>query len=248
MRTFSSTLKTVQARTRRLRQQPYVYLYRASLFLLRSKHVRRLIKWYADRLLAQTRRYVDAQPTLSIDAIMTHPAFVTHHFTQLYALCRRLQPSTVVETGVGLGTSSLFILQALEDNGKGRLYSIDQPFAAYRSDAGITIDESAYTAYTDEPGAMVPDALRHRWDLLLGKSDEHLPTLCDKLGSLDFFFHDSEHTYHNMMWEYATVWPHLRHHGVLASHDVEWNTAFQDFAAAQRRSTHISRNVGLIVQ
>jgi predicted O-methyltransferase YrrM len=244
---FSSTLKTYQARTQGLWQQPYVYLYRANLFLLRSQHIRRLIKWYAERMLARTRSRVDALPTMSIDAIMTHPAFATHHFTQLYALCRRFQPSVVVETGVGLGTSSLFILQALEDNGKGRLYSIDQPYASYRSDAGITIDESAYTAYTDVPGTLVPDALRDRWDLLLGKSDELLPNLCGKLGSLDFFFHDSEHTYHNMMWEYTTVWPYLQSHGILASHDVEWNTAFQDFAAAQRRSTHISRNVGLIV-
>jgi predicted O-methyltransferase YrrM len=153
----------------------------------------------------------------------------------------------VVETGVGLGTSSLFILQALEDNGMGKLYSIDEPYAEYQSDAGITINESSYCANDDQPGMLVPTELRDRWILLLGKSYKLLPELCERLRSLDFFFHDSEHTYRNMYQEYTIVWPYLCKRGVLASHDVEWNTAFQDFANAILRQTIVSRNLGLIL-
>jgi predicted O-methyltransferase YrrM len=152
-----------------------------------------------------------------------------------------------VETGVGLGTSSLFILQALEDNGVGTLYSIDEPYAKYQSDAGIVIDESAYCAHGDRPGMLVPIELYDRWNLLLGTSRKLLPVLCESLGSLDFFFHDSEHTYRNMLQEYTLVWPHLRTCGVLASHDVEWNTAFQDFADTVLKQPVVSHNVGLII-
>ena len=43
----------------------------------------------------------------------------------IYLLVRSLKPETVVETGVCYGASSAYILQALKDNGRGVLYSID---------------------------------------------------------------------------------------------------------------------------
>jgi predicted O-methyltransferase YrrM len=45
--------------------------------------------------------------------------------TLLYAICRILLPRIVVETGVASGFSSASMLQALEDNEVGELYSID---------------------------------------------------------------------------------------------------------------------------
>jgi len=45
----------------------------------------------------------------------------------LYVAVRALKPSIVVETGVGSGMSSSFILRALAMNGFGTLYSIDLP-------------------------------------------------------------------------------------------------------------------------
>lgn len=45
----------------------------------------------------------------------------------LYTIIRIRKPDIVVETGVAQGVSSTFILQALEDNGRGQLYSIDLP-------------------------------------------------------------------------------------------------------------------------
>lgn len=46
----------------------------------------------------------------------------------LYALCKIIQPEIIVETGVAYGLSSLYILQALHENEKGMLYSIDYLF------------------------------------------------------------------------------------------------------------------------
>jgi len=45
----------------------------------------------------------------------------------IWCLTRHLQPAKVVETGVARGISSRFILEALDRNGAGRLWSIDQP-------------------------------------------------------------------------------------------------------------------------
>jgi len=44
-----------------------------------------------------------------------------------YLVCRALRPEVVVETGVGYGVSSAFILKALEQNGGGILHSVDLP-------------------------------------------------------------------------------------------------------------------------
>jgi predicted O-methyltransferase YrrM len=48
----------------------------------------------------------------------------------LYLGVRALQPQLVVETGPFNGAASAFLLQALEDNGAGRLLSFDLPNAA----------------------------------------------------------------------------------------------------------------------
>jgi predicted O-methyltransferase YrrM len=45
-----------------------------------------------------------------------------------YILMRKIKPKIVVETGVSFGITSSFILQAMEENGFGTLYSIDLLF------------------------------------------------------------------------------------------------------------------------
>ena len=45
----------------------------------------------------------------------------------LYLLIRKYYPEVVVETGVAQGVSSMFILQAMDDNDHGSLVSIDLP-------------------------------------------------------------------------------------------------------------------------
>jgi predicted O-methyltransferase YrrM len=138
----------------------------------------------------------------------------------LYAVCRILRPKIVVETGVANGFSSASILQALEDNGMGELYSID---LHYRE--GVTIPVGK------ELGWVIPEHLKHRWCLVLGESFKVLPRLLKKLGKVDIFLHDSRHTYRTMMKEYRIVWPYLREGGLLLSDDVEFNDAFLDFCA-----------------
>jgi len=86
-----------------------------------------------------------------------------------------------------------------------------------------------------EPGWMVPLHLRNGWDIVLGRSQDELPALLERLGTIDFFMHDSEHSEACMRFEFDAAWTALRDGGVLAADDVNANAAFADFATAKRR-------------
>ncbi|OGO23621.1 MAG: hypothetical protein A2144_01295 [Chloroflexi bacterium RBG_16_50_9] len=130
----------------------------------------------------------------------------------IYALCRRQMPGIVIETGVASGISSSYFLAALEKNQKGALYSIDMPgWQDVRS------------------GWLIPDYLRPRWHFVLGRSSETLEPLLEQVGEIDIFLHDSDHSYRNMTWEFQTAWAHLKSGGLLLSHNIDTNSAFEDF-------------------
>jgi predicted O-methyltransferase YrrM len=133
----------------------------------------------------------------------------------LYALCKIIKPEKVVETGVAYGLSSMYILQALFENKKGTLYSIDSVFSPWQSKEMI--------------GSAIPSHLYDNWRLVFGSSSEKLKDTLSSLGSLDIFFHDSLHTYKNMKFEFETAWPFVNKDGFLISDDISGNNAFQDF-------------------
>lgn len=167
----------------------------------------------------------------------------------LYVACRLLRPEVVVETGAGAGLASTFILKALQENKRGFLYSIELPRSVYITEGGQVIDESYWVPHGRDPGWLVPQYLRSRWGLLLGKSQEILPHLLKECGLIDIFFHDSEHTYQNMMFEYQAVYPHMRSGGLLLSHDINLNNAFNSFAKSVNVAPIILRKgLGLIIK
>lgn len=156
---------------------------------------------------------------------------------KLYAIIRHLKPEKVVETGVCNGASTSYILKALEKNGKGTLYSIDFPDVLNKDNPEIWEGKGSSTIPEDgATGWLVPEELRSRWELHLGKSQDKLPPLLKELGSIDFFVHDSEHSYECMTFEFETSYPHIREGGILASHDIDDNTSFQDFCKGMNRS------------
>ena len=130
----------------------------------------------------------------------------------LYAICRTQKPDIVVETGVSSGVSSSYILSALEKNERGQLYSIDLP-----------------SWQENQSGWMIPEYLRHRWYLTLGRSSETLEPLLMKVGDIDIFLHDSDHSYQNMRWEFETAWTYLKAGGLLLSNNINYNDVFADF-------------------
>jgi predicted O-methyltransferase YrrM len=129
----------------------------------------------------------------------------------LYVLIRLLKPQQILETGVGAGVSSAFMLQALHKNGSGRLTSIDLP------------DEGGLSGWA------VPTELHEYWDLHLGPSSQLLEQLLNHLTSIDMFVHDSDHSYDNMMYEFKAVWPFIRSGGLFLAHDIGRNDALFDF-------------------
>lgn len=136
----------------------------------------------------------------------------------LYVACRILRPERVVETGVKDGFSSSFTLFALEMNKKGQLYSIDLP-----NTKGQELESDKDT------GWLVPAGLKGRWQLAFGTSRDILPGLLHDLGAINLFFHDSDHSYENMMFEFNESWKYLRPGGYLLSDDITDNGAFDEF-------------------
>jgi len=107
-----------------------------------------------------------------------------------FALCRLLKPEVVVETGVAYGVMSSFILKAMACNQLGQLISIDLPPLGKHSDRFV--------------GFLIPEQYKSRWKLHRGSSRRLLPALLPQLGRVNFFIHDSLHTYWNIRRELFT--------------------------------------------
>ena len=168
----------------------------------------------------------------------------------LYALLRKLQPEVAVETGVANGFSTAFSLLALQENGRGRLHSIDLPREVGRDyDAGTFYEGEGRAGIPRgaEPGWLIPEKLKERWTLILGRSQEELPPLLERLGTIDSFMHDSEHSFDCMWFEFHAAWPHLRPGGVLVSDDVNSTEAFPRFAREQgKEPIRLARGMALL--
>jgi predicted O-methyltransferase YrrM len=171
---------------------------------------------------------------------------------RLFAVLRKLRPAVAVETGVCNGVSTAFLLLALDANGTGELHSLDLPEVAGEDYEPGTFSDGkggAVIPAGQEPGWMIPERLRTRWHLTIGRSQDELPGMLARLGTIDFFLHDSEHSEACMRFEFEAAWAALRDGGVLAADDVNTNAAFADFAAGRdRRPIAIGPKLALLVK
>ena len=134
------------------------------------------------------------------------PGFVR----SLWCITRHLRPAKVLETGVARGITSRFILEALDSNGSGHLWSIDRP-------------PPGRNELREEIGTAVPDALRSRWSYVKGSSRRRLPALVTELREIDLFVHDSRHSERNLLYELEQARVAVRPGGILAADDVDLN-------------------------
>ncbi len=145
----------------------------------------------------------------------------------LFALACAAQPVLCVETGASGGASTTALLAGMRRGPQAAVHSID-----------LMSDDARYF------GQLIPGRLRRYWHLhLQGNNEVVLPSLLGTLWQIDFFLHDSNHTWKHMTWEYETAWPRLSPGGCLASHDVLCNNAFATFV--DRHRNHIAAT-GLI--
>jgi hypothetical protein len=133
----------------------------------------------------------------------------------IWCLVRHLRPRKVVETGVAHGVSSRFVLEALERNGGGRLWSIDHPPLEHQ--------------WHEQIGLAVGGRFRDRGAYIAGSSKRCLPRLLSELGQIDLFIHDSLHSEQNVSFEMETAWAALRPGGAIIVDDIDANWAFADF-------------------
>lgn len=136
----------------------------------------------------------------------------------VWCAVRHLEPETIVETGVARGLTSRVVLEAMALNGRGHLWSIDLPYLFGTRDC------------VDQTGAAVPDTFGDQWTYVRGSSRRRLEPLLSQLEAVDMFIHDSLHTVRNMRFEMDTVWPTLRHGGLMVIDDVD-TAAFRDFTS-----------------
>ena len=116
----------------------------------------------------------------SLNLIDTGPDKLYGNWRELlYLVVRMEKPKVVLETGVGNGLSTAYILNALEKNGEGNLHSIDignkAPLPEEVKDEGM--------------GWLVPDHLNDRWNIKIGDTEKILKKAFSSR-SVDMFFSD----------------------------------------------------------
>lgn len=168
----------------------------------------------------------------------------------LFCLVRMIKPEIVIETGVGAGASTSFMLCAMNENKRGKLYSIDLPPPDHNSDNTnenyIILEDGAKYQSKPPVGYLIPDYLKNRWQLIYGDSKEELPNLLKRLGECSIFYHDSLHTNEHMKMEYEIAWPFIKKGGYLVSHDVLWTSAFSDFSKKVGEKCTIYNTLGIL--
>ena len=184
--------------------------------------------------------------TKSLEEISRAYSHNCRRVSLLYALVRRYRPRVLVETGVQRGFSAAFMLQGVQDNSSGLLYSIDLPEVGY-------VNEATGRLHTDElpkegkTGFVVPSSLRKNWRLFLADAKTELPRLFSELKEIDFFFHDSMHTYDHVTFELSQAWDHMRK-GVIVCDDVDWSPAFNDFCKKKDVHGMTFQDMGILVK
>jgi predicted O-methyltransferase YrrM len=131
----------------------------------------------------------------------------------LYSLVRQLRPSRTVEVGMANGLSSVFIAQALRDNGVGRHTAID-PFQ--NSDwhgAGMALVAKAGLA----------DVV----DLVELPSHQALPDLERSGVRAEFVFIDGSHLFDYVLTDFLCTDRLLADGGLIAFDDSDWPAVTQ---------------------
>jgi hypothetical protein len=127
------------------------------------------------------------------------------------------QPDVVIETGVAHGISSRVALEALSENDRGHLWSIDLPHPLNHKLHGQT-------------GVAVTDSCRPRWTYLEGESQRMLPPLITEVAKVELFIHDSLHTAKNTLFEMEQAASIMPPGGVMLVDDIRGHDGFAAFA------------------
>ena len=141
----------------------------------------------------------------------------------LYFLIRKFKPACVLETGVASGWSSLAILQSLEKNNFGNLYSTDFPYFRLENPEKYI-------------GFLVQDeALKKRWHLDISGDEIALPKISKLLGDtkIDLFHYDSDKNYSGRDFAIKTLRNNFSPNSIIIFDDIQDNLHFKDFVKSE---------------
>jgi predicted O-methyltransferase YrrM len=133
----------------------------------------------------------------------------------LWGFVRSVRPQRFFETGVADGASTRIVLDALERNGDGRLWSVD-------------VLPTAGDLARRSPAV-------HRWQFVVLPARHRAAALrrtIRPLRPLDVFLHDSDHSYSWQAFEYREAWSALAPGGWLLSDDIDASTRSSTSPAA----------------
>jgi len=126
------------------------------------------------------------------------------------------RPEVVIETGVAHGVTSRIVLEALQLNDCGHLWSVDLPYP---------FDHQLHV----QTGAAVTAACRTRWSYIEGSTRNRLPPLVDEIGHVEIFIHDSLHTPRNVIFEMEQAASAMRPGGIMLVDDIMTHNGFATF-------------------
>lgn len=127
---------------------------------------------------------------------------------QTYDLVRELQPEHALEIGFCSGMSTLCILQAMEDNGRGTHHVVDPFQSSYARGTGLANVRAA--------------GLSHRLDFHEAFPEEVVP----RLPEIGFAFIDASHLFDLTILDCVLADKRLRTGGVIGLHDL-WMPSLQ---------------------
>ncbi len=129
---------------------------------------------------------------------------------ELYDLVRAYRPGITLEVGMAHGKSTLWICQALADNGKGRHIAMDPWQDNYPGgpSPGLWNLEQA--------------GLRHLVEFHLDSSHRVLPALELRGQQIDFAFIDGFHTFDHTLTDFFLIDKMLTLDGLIVFDDVSW--------------------------
>jgi len=132
----------------------------------------------------------------------------------IYTIVKVMNPITIIETGMGSGVSTTAMLAASKD--EANVISIDPGVPYGKGDK--------------EVGFLIPMNLRKKHKFIKGTSKQKMKEVLSYVDKVDIFFHDSDHTYENIMFEFNEVWPKLSEKSIILVDNYDWTDAPLDFS------------------
>ena len=147
----------------------------------------------------------------------------------LYYIVRHLKPNIVLESGVSAGISSRSILEALEKNKKGELYSSDLQLHLEKKDIGI----------------LVKKELHHRWKLFDKGDAVNLPIILNQINEIDIVYYDSEKSYSGKKIFFDRILSNFTPKIIIVD-DIDRDYWFRDFTKKNSYDHIVIGNVGMV--